>query len=374
MKILSYECQSFEPTPWHFSKVDFGKINLLVGDTATGKTRLLNTIFNLCGFAAANQLVLGMWEILFQHHTKTYKWVLETEKMDGEDTIVKDNLSEITDGGEQSIIARSQTSFTFRNKEMPKLSKKETSVWLLKEEEEIKPIYEGFSSILRRRFHQEALIKASEYQSIPPGLIMKIEKQRDLKLLFNSDLGLSASLYFLSEYFEDLFNKICGIYKKVFPFIAETKLLDLSELNKNISVPGKLPVFCTKEKRIDKWVGITDLSSGMQKVLLILTDLFMIPEEGIYIIDEYENSLGINAIDFFPSLLMEIEKNIQFFITSHHPYIINKIPVHDWYIFHRRGAEVSIRHGEELVQRFGQSKQKAFIKLINDPFYTEGVE
>lgn len=55
-------------------------------------------------------------------------------------------------------------------------------------------------------------------------------------------------------------------------------------------------------------------------------------------------------------------------------YIINKIPVNDWYIFHRRGSEVSIKHGEELIQRFGQSKQKAFIKLINDPFYTEGVE
>jgi hypothetical protein len=374
MKILTYECHSFDPDLWHFSEVEFGRINLLVGDTATGKTRLLNTIFNLGSFAVSNAFKFGMWKITFEHNKKTYKWVLETENKDSEPVIIKDNLSEITQGKEESITERNDTSFRFLNREMPKLSQKETSVYLLKEEEVIKPIYEGFSNVLRRDFSKEALIKASQYESIPLGLIEKIRKKRDLRILFQSDLSLSASLFILSEYFEDLFNKICTIYKRVFPFIVETKILDLSELNKDVSVPGKMPVFCAKEKRIDKWLGMEQLSSGMQKVLLLLADIFVMPHEGIYIIDEYENSLGINAIDFFPTFLLEIEKNIQFFITSHHPYIINKIPVDDWYIFHRRGSEVSIKHGEELVERFGKSKQKAFIKLINDPFYTEGVE
>lgn len=112
----------------------------------------------------------------------------------------------------------------------------------------------------------------------------------------------------------------------------------------------------------------------MQKVLLILTDIFVFPEGGIYLIDEYENSLGINAIDFFPSFILEVEKDIQFIVTSHHPYIINEIPVKNWYVFHRKGTEVVIKHGSELAERFGKSKQKAFIKLINDSFYTEGVE
>jgi hypothetical protein len=374
MKILTYECHSFDPDRWHFSKVEFGRINLLVGDTATGKTRFLNTIFNLGSFAASNAFKFGMWEITFEHNRKTYKWVLGTEKKGGEQIIIKDNLSEIMQGNEEPITERNDTSFRFLNKEMPKLSQKETSVYLLKEEEVIKPIYEGFSNILRRDFSQEALIKASQYQSIPLGLIEKINKKRDLRTLFQSDLSLSASLFLLSEYFEDLFNKICTIYKRVFPFIVETKILDLSELNKDVSVLGKMPIFCAKEKRIDKWLGMEQLSSGMQKVLLLLADIFIMPDEGIYIIDEYENSLGINAIDFFPTFLLESEKNIQFFITSHHPYIINKIPVNDWYIFHRRGSEVSIKHGDELVERFGKSKQQAFVKLINDPFYTEGVE
>jgi len=90
--------------------------------------------------------------------------------------------------------------------------------------------------------------------------------------------------------------------------------------------------------------------------------------------DEYENSLGINAINFFPSFLADIETDKQFIITSHHPYIINKIPVENWFIFHRKGSEIKIRYGRENVERFGRSKQQRFIQLINDPFYNEGVE
>lgn len=116
------------------------------------------------------------------------------------------------------------------------------------------------------------------------------------------------------------------------------------------------------------------ISSGMKKVLLILTDLHILPEGGVYIIDEYENSLGLGAIDFFPQFILTFEKDVQFIVTSHHPYLINEIPPSSWYVFHRKGQHVSIRHGEELAAHFSKSKQQAFIQLINDPLFTKGVE
>jgi hypothetical protein len=297
---------------------------------------------------------------------------LETDKKDK--AIVKDYIWRIKDGEEVPIVKRDGKSFIFNDKDMPKLPKKENSVWLLKEEDLIRPIHEGFSNILRRRFHQEALMDVSAYETIPPGLIEKMKKERNLKTLFLLNLNLNGNLFFLSQHFKDIFDKICTSYKAVFPFVTETQILDVRELDKNISIPGVVPVFCVKERKLDEWIQLKDLSSGMQKVLLILADIFVLPKGGIYVIDEYENSLGINAIDFFPAFIMDVEKDIQFFVTSHHPYIINKIPVDNWYIFHRRGSQVSIKHGQELIKRFGKSKQKAFIKLINDPFYTEGVE
>ena len=62
------------------------------------------------------------------------------------------------------------------------------------------------------------------------------------------------------------------------------------------------------------------------------------------------------------------------FVTSHHPYIINNIPVRNWYVFHRKGNEVTVKHGDELISKYGKSKQEAFIQLLNDCFYIRGIE
>ncbi len=108
----------------------------------------------------------------------------------------------------------------------------------------------------------------------------------------------------------------------------------------------------------------------MQKVLLIITDILTLPAGSIYIIDEYENSLGVNAIDFLPQFLMDHGESVQFIITTHHPYLINNMPINSWRIFHRVGSVVSIKQGSEFQQKFGVSKQQAFIQLLNDPFYS----
>ena len=109
-------------------------------------------------------------------------------------------------------------------------------------------------------------------------------------------------------------------------------------------------------------------------MLLIITDIVIAPADVLYMIDEYENSLGVNAIDFLPSFLAECGGARQFIITTHHPLLINAIPVTDWFIFHRRGLNIRVTHGHEVESRYGRSKQQRFIQLINDPLYTEGVE
>lgn len=374
MRILTYEYRDADEARWQFSEVRFGRINLLVGDTSTGKTRLLNTLFNLGRFAVSREYKQGYWDFVFEQDGVTYHWLLETEVQEAGNSVIQDYIWRVEGEEEIPIVERDEDSFTFDGREMPKLAKDQSSVALLENEDLIQPLHKGFASIMRRRFSYGALSKAAAFQSIPPQLLEEVEKNRDTRKIFTSNMSLSTNLFLLSEYFPTYFSSICDYYKSVFPFITEIAVLDLSDVHKNIAVPARVPVFCIKERNVDKWITIEGLSSGMQKVLLILTDIYLIPEGGIYLIDEYENSLGINAIEFLPTFLLELEKDVQFFITSHHPYIINQIPVSSWYVFHRKGSEVTIKFGEELVDRFGKSKQKAFIQLINDPFYTEGVE
>ena len=174
--------------------------------------------------------------------------------------------------------------------------------------------------------------------------------------------------------FKDEFTGLIKQYKFVFPFITDIEVKEFSELHPTSQLSGMIPVLCIKEKNVNHWIEYKDLSSGMQKVLLILTDAMLLPDGGIYLIDEYENSLGINAIDFFPTFLLSEDNPHQFIITSHHPYLINKIPTSNWYVFHRDGLNISIMYGKQLVEKFGKSKQQAFLQLINDPFYVKGIQ
>ncbi len=112
----------------------------------------------------------------------------------------------------------------------------------------------------------------------------------------------------------------------------------------------------------------------MQKIFLLALDIFLMPDGGIILIDEYENSLGINALNIFPDLIYDTNINCQYLISSHHPYIINRVPIEDWLVFNRKGTFVRIKSGKELKDKYSKSNQQNFIKLINDPFYTEGIE
>ena len=377
MRIISYEAGGETKNELKFSKMNFGKMNLIVGDSATGKTRLLNTIFNGAIFVVRKEhkLFLGYWDMILEHSSNQYHWVMETAKSEGDEEgkIVKEHLSIIEGDTKNVLVERTYDSFIYKGDELPKLSPRESSISLLQDEDLIKPLYKGLSLIMRRNFSGPSLQEETSYQTVPQNFLKKIKKTKDLYDLFSSNLNLSCILYILSEIFNDIYEKVCSQFKAIFPFVTDVKILEADRFG--FHFPGIVPIFALKEKFHNKWIQLNEFSAGMTKVLLILTDIFRLPEEGVvYLIDEYENSLGISAINFFPNVLFESESPSQFIITSHHPYIIGNVPVKDWIILHRKGNNVLIKQGNELEKRFSKSKQKAFIQLINDPFYSEGVE
>lgn len=377
MRILSYEYQ--EPnSDWHFQKIEFQRVNLVVGDSGTGKTRLLNTIFNLGRFAAEkkSEILQGKWDVTVEQDGKTYRWVLDITHKKGEgNRVVRDDISILeSDGSVKPLVQRTAAKFIFDGREIPRLSRDQTSVLVLQEEALIRPLHAGFGSIMRRRFSDDELEKASTYQSLPRELVDQVKKAGDLKRLFGYNLHLNARLFLLQQYFPSVYSSIVTCFRDTFPFITDVSIKGIEDIHKGFAPVSITPVFCIKESAVKDWIELAGLSSGMQKVLLILTDLHLLPDGGVYMIDEYENSLGVSAIDFLPSLLEESEKESQLIMTSHHPYIINQIPMENWVILHRSGSEVSAKYGHQLEEQFGPSRQEAFIKLLNDPFYRRGVD
>ncbi len=377
MRILSYEYDEANGTQWKFDRVDLGMFNLVVGDSGSGKTRFLNTLFNLGRDVAGKRdhLFHGNWIVRLEQNGNFYRWELKIDpSTNGNPVVRRELLVRETDNGDATIVDRNEISFRFNDRTLPKLSRENTCIELLQGEEIIRPLYEGFSKILRRDFSKEGLGKYILYEVIPKDLLRL--KVQNLDQLFHMPLGLNLKLHILKENFSDIYQSICSWYLELFPFIEEIAIKDL----KSIRVPlesdalGISPIVCIKEKGIDNWLPIPELASGLQKTLLIITDIYSLPDGAIYLIDEYENSLGISIIDFLPDCLDEVESNIQVIVTSHHPYVINRVPVEDWIVFNREGWEVKVRCGPDNVKHYGRSKQQKFIQLINDPFYNREIE
>ena len=378
MKIIKYKYLDIDKPGWSFDEVCFGDINLLVGLSASGKTRLLYTIFNLGAFTVRqNYFKNGHWNLEFEQGGKNYKWEIITKRISATASLIaKETLYE----NSKIIIERDEDKFIFEDEKLPKLPLQQTSIYLLKETERILPIYNGFSSIMRREFFGNALKEQAENILITPETSEEFKvvadqgKQNFLSKLHNSNFPVSARLYFLEKHLKEDYKIITDYLKSIFPFIEDILFLDITKFTPNFPIKGKMPIFCIREKHVNKWIPYKELSSGMQKVILILTDMKASPKGSIYLIDEYENSLGINAINILPSFLSEVGQDMQIFITSHHPYLISNIGVKNWYILHRKGSNVKILYGENNIERFGKSKQKAFVQLLNDSFYREGIK
>ena len=252
MKIISYEAHGGSETELRFPKLNLSKINLIVGASATGKTRLLNTIFNGALMAVrSNVFYVGWWDFLFEHRNQIYEWKIETGGGEGTEAKVLNEsiVLKSKDKADKILVQRDLTSFVYDGKELPKIVPNQSSILILKDEDLINPLYSGFSSIMRRSFHRSELEEVSGYQPVPKGLMQKIKKDKSLDDLFSSgQMILNVRLYLLSQYFKSTFERISDEFKSIFPFISETSIRSAEEFG--LEFPGIVPVFAIKEKFI----------------------------------------------------------------------------------------------------------------------------
>ncbi|MBL7191891.1 ATP-binding protein [bacterium] len=371
--ITSYEYIAPKSDGWHFEKTELSPISLLVGLSGAGKTRFLNTIFNIARTAVYREVESipfrrGHWKISVHVDDRDYYWEYAGSMNEDSPKITYELVTVTQNGKEETIIERNHLSFKFKGEELPKLNDKIASINLLKEESIIEPIHRVFSRGLRRKFFEDGLNNVKLKELIEKSFFTNFAKNPNLDTLFPHDFSVSTRLYIFQQYYKEKYQAVIDNYKDVFPSIKDFKI----EIHENL--PNTLsPLLKIKEKGVKPWLPLSELSSGMQKVMLIMTDVLSLPGNGIYMIDEYENSLGTNAIDFLPEFLSEFGGNNQFIITTHHPYLINNMPMKNWIVLNRKGSKVRFQSGKESEKKYGPSKHQAFTKLINDPFYLEGV-
>ncbi|MEW6210948.1 MAG: AAA family ATPase, partial [Acidobacteriota bacterium] len=237
---------------------------------------------------------------------------------------------------------------------------------ILNQEEDIAPAYQSFRSIIFSDFSKTAgFERARELFEFNKMLKAKSELEQIQESSVGSRFKLALAYYCVPEVFIRIKERFIDIFPQVEDVSFE--LLKAPDLFPGVSYD--YPSLRIKEKGVERWIPQERISSGMYKTFMHISEMFLWPEGTVILIDEFENSLGVNCIDVLTEDL--IQNRLQFIITSHHPYIINNINPRYWKIVTRTGGVVTTHDASEL--EISSSKHQAFIQLINKEEFKEGI-
>jgi AAA domain, putative AbiEii toxin, Type IV TA system len=348
---------------WELARTDFHpNLNLLVGASGVGKTKILTALMNIIGFGqgtTSSSFGNTSWEIAFDlAEGQHYVWRVKFQKEQSNDILRPLIESETLTIDGISIFERDIKNTFFQGSKLPNLNREESLIVSLKQENLINPIFEAFftfendnsisfNSIKEPYQNQSSLL--STY-----NLLAQIDIYKKQKNLRNAPLDYWYKFAIAYNVDKKSFNHIKEQFINTFPTVTDIKF-------DAIFPDERWTILFIKEAGVNKWIAQSDMSAGMFKTLNELTKIHFAAPNSLILIDEFENSLGVNCINAVTESIKYDDNDLQFIITSHHPYIINNISVKNWKIVTRDGGLVKTHSADEYG--IGQSRLTAFMEL-----------
>jgi len=383
MKITSFSFADLK-TNWTLEETSFDVFNLLVGVSGAGKTKIVEALRQVCAATVRSDATPSdcAWALAFEHENVAYRWEARTQtpdpaSPDASEPPLPSYIKEHVIADQKLLIDRTEEHLSYNEDRLPpKLKPSETAILLLEDEPTMIPIRNAF----RRVMFSEAVRPAEAVLSDsrigdPPGRINQPSKNLDLLrktfLVGNSALyvGLvTYSAYVLQQTLRDDWERLQATYCAIFPGVTEIGV-------ERVRLPAgqsKL-LLRIREEGYDDWIPQERISSGMVRTLAHLIELTVAPPGSVIVIDEFENSLGINCMPPLVDFLLERAPDFQYILTSHHPYIINNLPTDTWKLVTRKGSVVRVVSARDIPALRGASHHQAFTRLINLPEYVQGV-
>jgi predicted ATPase len=369
-------------TGWQLTPTEFDSINLLVGVSGVGKTQILEAIRSLqkiIFWSIYNYIYIlngAEWDVVFSTSADSqYHWSGKFSVVE-KDTYPVQEIDNSMDGRRppmekeelylngKLLVKRDKNSMIFNKNKMPKSSPSESLISILRFEDEITPLYQAWQLIVDSHAQKSERFIGS---SMP-------DPTADLSLIDirNQNITLVDRLALIQINHQQVFSEIKAGFIGIFPQVQDYEISKMDSRSQWSETASPIFSLNLKERAVDRWISQSMISMGMLKTLAHITEIHLLPEGSILLIDEFENSLGVNCIDVISELINK-RQDVQFILTSHHPYIINKIPMKHWKIITRKGSLVTAHKATDYEELSG-SKHKAFTQLINLPDYIEGIQ
>lgn len=353
------------------NRIHFNRLNLMVGVSGAGKTQILKALSTYVGAVVTGESIpcAGRLAMCFSVDSISEKkniaayenltWVIETKKQfyksDGNSgyEIANESLSR-SDGN--NVFVRTERVLHVEGKEMPRiaLDKSVLNVFL----PDIQASFFKVASLFRQikgvedvpRDYAEEQIKlweVNQYGGLPLAEIKKRLSQYPILL----------SIFLAKKYVPGLYRDFLDALQASFPYVKEVLASDKAGQGKS-----ELAIW-----QDHTWVSKSDISGGTMKAIYVLSTLFFWTDGSVILLDELENALGVNCLDNIVEhiCIKSAENHQQFILTSHHPYIINRIPVNHWHIISQTHGVIDSKYAKEVDIGREYNKQELFFQLLN---------
>lgn len=388
LKTLSYQDKR---TGWTLQDLELDRFNLLVGASGVGKTRILRAIREVrataYGRGEATPQSIGThadvaisFTVGFEHEGDDYTWEFESSPASRQEgaprpshpapslktLVTREKLTSTQKG---VLFERGEDSLVFRGKALPQLNRAETALALLAELT-IQGVRDAFVYLFLDDRRTE--ISASFHAAALDLLEAAPHSLEEFRWTFTAQPAITKA-FLLQENFASEFARLKQLFIDIFPSVedlAVTKTVFLGALERERYIQLD---FELKEHGVPVRIPVEEFSSGMLRTLTHLIDIWLAPAGTVILIDEFENSLGVNCMGPLTEFIQSRASELQFIITSHHPYIINKIPKSHWKVVRRKGSVVRVTPASEIRALQGTSAQDDFTRLLNSPEFEEGL-
>lgn len=361
------------------NNIKFERKNIFVGVSGAGKSTILNGIFTLFSIANGLSSPADTWSLKFtDNKNRNIEWSGRFSKktqVSEEKKVASELLEEklIIDG--VVILYKKNNIFKLNGDDFPIIEDSKSNFYLLRNHDLIKDAHNSMTSII---YTGSLETKSGSLRSIP---IITTSYEEEVKKLLSLEgnsikdlpsLGKKVDakqrIIFSCKYDKDTFEEFNFIYTSVFPSVKEIVIKPVRDIaNSSSSTDNK--GYVIQLKMVD---GILieqgGISSGMFKTMTVLADILMSSDHSVILMDEIENSLGINCLQEVLNELIISDKQI--ILTTHHPKIINKAPMKSWKIVSREGGVITAYNADSINSK--GNNHDPFFQLINSAIFKNG--
>ncbi|MFV0635158.1 AAA family ATPase [Mitsuokella sp. WILCCON 0060] len=370
---MAYENKT---TGQKIERLNFERMNLLVGPSAAGKTQILKVLSDFLQVAVYGQAIPTAchFQIGFQmsdnpyaaeDSTKSFVWEIETGSrysLQGENDkpahqIVKEQLT----SGEETFFSRHEQEIRIKDYDrIPAIAKDKSILYVFQGNRPFDRITQDMRLV--SSFYKQG----NAFEPIPVKWMNDLAdlfptkeepaRRSHIHMLAESILPIGADIHIAKLHMPDLYDDFLLDVQDVFPEIEGIELVSSTVFTGKYVLGVKIDGRDIEQQNV---------SSGMLRTIWIFALLHFRCRHTTILFDELENSLGINCLDSVVERirLKAAEEGTQFILTSHHPYIINQIPVNDWLLISQKKGVITGKKAADVG--IGKTSREQFVDLLN---------